>query len=119
MAESVFEIDPEILDRFTRQLLDDAGVETIGERRFEIERARKRRRIGRVLLERAQGDRAELAGQGRVEQMRAAVDRMDRLPARRVAGKLLGRSNIRLVERVEKGGQRVVRDRRLGHHAAV
>ena len=52
IAEAVLEVDPEILDRLARQLVDDARVDALGERRIETERRRQRRRVRRVLLQR-------------------------------------------------------------------
>ena len=44
VAEAVLEIDAEVLDRLARQLVDDAEVDAIGQRRVQAERAGERRR---------------------------------------------------------------------------
>ena len=90
VAEAVLEVDPEILDRLARQLVDDARVDARARASASRpERRGERRRVGRVLLQRAQRDRAELLRRVGLEQMRAAVDDVHRLPRGGVAGELL------------------------------
>src|SRR2546429_543528 len=73
ISEAVLEIDAEILDRLARQLVDDARVEAIGERAIDPDRVGQRRRIRRVVLQRAKCGTAQFLGGIGLEQMRAAV----------------------------------------------
>src|SRR6185437_6441530 len=85
IAEAVFEIDAEVLDRLPCQLLDDARVEARGDRWLEFERGGERVCVWRVLLQRAQREGAEFARQAGAEQVGAAIERMDRLALGRIA----------------------------------
>src|SRR5262249_43814342 len=65
-------------------------------------RGGERARIGRVLLERAQREHAELLRRVRFEELRTAVNRVHRLASGGVAGKTFGKSGQRRIER--RGG---------------
>jgi hypothetical protein len=78
-AEAVLEIDAEILDRLARQLVDDPRMDAVSERGVESKCLRQRRRRRRVFVERFERGRAELLRDIRRKQVRAAVDRVDRL----------------------------------------
>ena len=80
---------PEVLDRLALELLDDARADRLGERRRprrSPSASRERRAVGRVLVERRErhGARA-CAAESDLEQMRAAIDGVDRLPIARLA----------------------------------
>ena len=60
VAVAVLEVDAEVLDRLALQLLDDARVDRSARAAIEAERRGERRRVRRVLVERAQRERAEL-----------------------------------------------------------
>ena len=118
VAEAILEIDAEVLDRLARELVDDAQVDAIGQAGDPGPSApASAAGVGRVLLQRAQRQRAELLRGVGLEQVRAAVDGVHRLPRGRIAGKLLGDAHVRLVERIEKRGQRGLRNRGIGHDA--
>ena len=117
VPEAVLEIDPIVLDRFARQLVDDAEVDAIGERGVEADGGGEGPRVGRMILQRLQRERAELLRRVGLEQMRAAVDDVHRLAARRIAGELARDGGVRLVDRIEDRRQRVVGDRRVRHAA--
>ena len=119
VAVAVLEVDAEVLDRLARQLVDDARVDAVGERRDRGRSPRRARRgVGRVLVERPQRHRAELPRRVGLEQVRAAVDRVHRLALRGVARKLLRDADVAFVERVEKRAQGVFRNRRVSHAPA-
>ncbi len=85
IAVTVFEIEPEIFDRFAPQFFDDAGVNLLRQLLVGIhpEHVRETGRIRRIFFERPQRHRAEfLRGVG-LEEMRAAIDRVHRLSAMR------------------------------------
>jgi hypothetical protein len=82
---AVLEIEPVVLDRLGAELVDDAGANRCREGdgvavgRVQVERRRKRWRIGRIFLQRRRCQRPELRRGIGPEQMRAAVDRVHRL----------------------------------------
>ena len=92
-------------------------VDAIGERAIQAEHAGERGRVGRVLLQRAQRQRAELLRRVGLEQVRAAVDRVNRLPRGPITRELFGDALVRLVERVEKRRQRGFRNGGIRHDA--
>ena len=98
-AEALFEIDAIVLDRFAVQFVEDAGVDALGERVFVADDVGQRLRIRRVLLERAERNSAKLLRGVGLEQMRAAVERVDRLALRRVAVKTLLYFEVLLAQR--------------------
>jgi len=108
VAEPVLEVDAEIFDRFARELFDHARVHTIGKTAIDAEHLRERGCVRRVIVERAQRKRAKLLCRVGREQVGAAVHRVNRLAARRVAGKELRGANVGLVERLEKRVERVL-----------
>src|SRR5262249_17722726 len=119
VAEAVLEIDPEVFHRLARQLVDHARVDAVGDGLVEADGGGQRLRIRRVLLQRAQRAGAELARGVGLEQVGAAVDDVHRLAPRRVARKLAGRADVGFVERVDEGGERVLRDAGAAHTATT
>ena len=91
IAVAVLEIDAEVFDRLAPQLLDDrartcranAAVDAVAR---SSSAGASVARVGRVLVERRQRQRAELRRRVRAEQMRAAVDGVHRLPVAGLAG---------------------------------
>ena len=83
VAVAVLEIQPEVLDRLALQLFGHAGMDAGRRVRCEAEDGRERARIRRMFLEHAQRRRAEPRGRVRLEQVRAAVNRVNRLPPMR------------------------------------
>ncbi len=87
IAVTVFEIEAKIFDWFALQFFHDAIEDFL--RQFVIrvtEGVGQTRGVGRVFLDRAQGDRAEaLRGVG-LKKMRAAINGMHGLAAIRFAG---------------------------------
>ena len=75
-------VQAEILHRLALQFFHDSCVEFFGESRLPIlsQNPRELRRIRRVIPQRAQRDFTEFAGRVRFEKMRAAVNRVHRLP---------------------------------------
>ncbi len=82
----VLEIDAVVLDRLALQLLDDARVDPRSQRLREPDRGGEGVRVRRVLGQRVERQRAELAGDVGAEEVRAAVDRVDGLALRRLPG---------------------------------
>jgi hypothetical protein len=60
-------VDPIVLDRLAPELVDDARVDDLGQRRRQPERAGEGRRVGGVLVERAQRELADFARGLRLE----------------------------------------------------
>ncbi len=83
VAVAVLEVQPEVLDRLASQLLDHARMDARGRRRREAERGGERGRIGRVLVQGPQRRGAEARRGVRLEEVRAAVHHVNRLPPMR------------------------------------
>ena len=109
---AVLEVDPEILDRLVLQLLRHAPIDRRGERLRELPAKRFREQLGRrgVLLQRPQGDDAQLLCRVGLEEMGAAIDGLHRLARGRLAGEDAREVQVRVVEgpdnvRDEFGGE--------------
>src|SRR5205814_1973750 len=107
VAVAVFEIDPEVLHRFAAQLLDDPLVDDVAVFRVDADGIAERGRIRREFIERMESERAEFLRRVALEQMRAPVDGMHRLPRARLAGKTGHEFLERRIER-RRGGAEVV-----------
>ena len=79
VAEAVLEVDAEILDRLPLQLVDDARIDASGEFGCDGERSARFALSARILRALESG-RAELLGNVRREEMRPAVNGVNRLP---------------------------------------
>ena len=117
-AEAVLEVDAEILDRLARELVAHAGVDAIGRGGLGADHRGQGGGVRGVLVERPECHRPELLRRVSLEEVRAAVDRVDRLALGRVAGKQLREADVALVQRVQKRGHRVLGNRRVGHGPA-
>ena len=104
VAVAVLEVDSVVLDRLALQLLDDARVHGAREglRSLQSDRARERSGIGRVLIERAHRRGPELCRDVGGEQVRAAVDGMDRLAVGAVSGVGFGEPSVRSAQPVQQ-----------------
>ena len=86
---TVLEVDAEVFDRLPLQFLEDARIDRGSDRRRQPDRIRECVRVRRVIAKRALRKSAQLHGGIRLEQMRAAVDRVHGLPMFRLSGKSL------------------------------
>jgi hypothetical protein len=98
VAVAVLEIEPEVLDGLPPQLVDHARPNSLRKSErvgagvdvdvlsAKIERARQRRRVRCVLLERRDCKRSELRRRVSLEEMCAAIHRVDRLAIARFSG---------------------------------
>ena len=114
-AEAVLEVEAEVLDRLAFQLAADALVDrrrqpALGIRRREAHAARELGRAVAVGVHGGAGDLAEPRRRLGLEQLRPAVDGVDRLPRRAVARVGLHERTVGGAERVEVG-LRVVEQR--------
>src|SRR5687768_12647918 len=99
VAIPVFEVDAEILHRFASQLLDHARP--YGFREFATlytQRRGERRRIRRILLERRQRQRPQLARGVGSKEVGTAINGVDRLPILGLAGPGPSRRGIDLAQ---------------------
>src|SRR5262249_19606923 len=95
-----------VLDRLLLQLLGDTGVDRVGEPRLarQSRRVRERHEVGCVLLERGERDLAELLRGLRLEEVRAAVDGVDRLAPAALTGTTLREALVGGLELILDGG---------------
>src|SRR5262245_24547789 len=84
IAVAVLEIEPEVLDRLTPELLDDAGADRVAV--VEAQRARQRLAVRRMLVQRLQRQLAKPRRGVAFEEVGTAVDGVHRLPIATLTG---------------------------------
>jgi len=106
ISVTIFEIEPEIFHRFATKFFNDAIVNDFCESFVAgpSDCASQARRVGRVFFQRAERDRAQLLRGISFEKMRAAVNRVDRLPPIRFAGVPAHERLVRFAELRDNAG---------------
>jgi hypothetical protein len=113
VAVAVLEVDAVVFHRLALQLGEHAGVDAIGQGLGHAEGVRERVGVGRVLAHGPQGQGPELAGRVGLEELRAAVHRVDGLTGGRVAGMPTRERGVGLAQAPERGFQHSRREGRL------
>ena len=117
VAVTVLEVDAEVLDSLAVQLLAYALEHLRREVAADADRLAERVGIGRVGIERAQRELAELLRCLRGEQVRTAVDRVHGLARAGVAGIAPVEARLRAVDAVESLDELLVGNRGAYRHA--
>src|SRR4051794_13024934 len=115
VAVAVFEIDAEVFHRLAAQLLHDACIDDIAEARIETDGIAQRGGVGSEVVEGAEGERAEFLRRVALEEMRAAVDGVHRLPRARLTGEAGHEFFERRIE-LRRGGFQIVVGKGSFHH---
>ena len=103
VAVAILEVGPEVLDRLAAEPLGDTGVNRDAEVLPQPHRRREVRGSGGVLFESPQRQRSQPGGDVGLEEVRAAVDRVDRLAASGIARLGPGKFEVRATQALEDG----------------